>query len=146
MFSKLISYFKNETKHLKSKIKPIKKTKSKIKPVKKTKYVKKKIPKALREQVWINKMGKNFIGTCRISWCENDMSCFNFDCGHNIPESKGGPTNISNLIPICRNCNIGMGNRFTIDEWEKKYEGPPPTWYNLNYWAKNTFSKYILGS
>ena len=53
----------------------------------------------MREQVWINKMGKRFSGTCCISWCENDMSCFNFDCGHNIPESKGGPTNIENLIP-----------------------------------------------
>ena len=81
-------------------------------------------------------MGKNFTGTCSISWCENDMSCFNFDCGHNIPESKGGPTNIENLIPICRNCNVGMGNRFTIDEWEKKYE-IPPKWYHVNYWFKS---------
>ena len=101
------------------------------------KYRKKKIPKALREQVWINKMGKNFTGTCSISWCENDMSCFNFDCGHNIPESKGGPTNIENLIPICRNCNIGMGNRYTIDEWEKKYE-VPPKWYHISYWLKSS--------
>ena len=97
------------------------------------KYKKNKIPKALREQVWINKMGKNFSGTCCISWCENDMSCFNFDCGHNIPESKGGPTNIENLIPICRNCNVGMGNRFTIEEWDKIYE-VPPKWYNIRYW------------
>jgi len=102
---------------------------------KKTKYKKAKIPKALREQVWINKMGKTFSGTCSISWCMNDMTCFNFDCGHNIPESKGGPTNVENLIPICRNCNIGMGNRFTIDEWEQKYESPKK-WYQLEYWLK----------
>ena len=102
-------------------------------PQKKTKYRKAKIPKALREQVWINKMGKTFSGTCRISWCMNDMTCFNFDCGHNIPESKGGPTNVENLIPICRNCNVGMGNRFTIDGWEQKYE-TPNKWYNIKYW------------
>ena len=98
-----------------------------------TKYKKKKIPKALREQVWINRMGKHFSGTCSISWCENDINCFNFDCGHNIPESKGGPTNLENLIPICRNCNIGMGNRFTIDEWDKKYK-VPLKWYQISYW------------
>ena len=54
------------------------------------------------------------------------------DCGHNIPESKGGPTNVENLIPICRNCNVGMGNRFTIDEWQQKYE-TPSKWYNIRY-------------
>ncbi len=126
MIFKVLSYFKNTD------------TSSNKKKYAKSfsKYKKKKIPKALREQVWINKMGKNFTGTCSISWCENDMSCFNFDCGHNIPESKGGPTNIENLIPICRNCNVGMGNRFTIDEWEKKYE-IPPKWYHVNYWFKS---------
>jgi hypothetical protein len=94
------------------------------------KYVKEKIPKALREQVWINKMGKTFHGICSISWCSNDMTCFNFDCGHNIPESKGGKTDIENLIPICRNCNTGMGNKYTIDEWNKKYK-IPSKWYFL---------------
>jgi len=95
-----------------------------------TKYVKEKIPKALREQVWINKMGKNFHGICSITWCSNDMTCFNFDCGHNIPESKGGKTDIENLIPICRNCNTGMGNKYTIDQWKLKYK-IPTKWYFL---------------
>lgn len=133
MFSNIISYFKN-SKHntFEKKIyRSIKTSKHKTQ----SKYKKKKIPKALREQVWINKMGKRFSGTCYISWCENDMSCFNFDCGHNIPESKGGSTNVENLIPICRNCNIGMGNRFTIEEWEKKYEAPAK-WYHLSYYWK----------
>ena len=96
----------------------------------KKKYKKGKIPKALREQVWIAKMGKYFNGACMISWCTNDISCFSFDCGHNIPESKGGPTNIENLIPICRNCNLGMSNKYTITEWEQKYE-TPPKWYQF---------------
>ena len=128
MLRNVYSYFrKGNNSVVKNKVLKVNKSKKSIK------YKKKKIPKALREQVWINKMGKNFSGTCSISWCENDMSCFNFDCGHNIPESKGGPTNIENLIPICRNCNVGMGNRFTIEEWEKKYE-VPPKWYNIRYW------------
>lgn len=96
----------------------------------KKKYRKKKIPKALREQVWIAKMGRKFSGACLISWCTNEMNCFSFDCGHNIPESKGGPTNVENLIPICRNCNLGMGNRLTIEQWQKKYE-TPKKWYQF---------------
>lgn len=96
----------------------------------KKKYKKKQIPKALREQVWIAKMGRKFYGQCLISWCTNEMTCFSFDCGHNIPESKGGPTNVENLIPICRNCNLGMGNRLTIEEWQKKYE-TPKKWYQI---------------
>jgi 5-methylcytosine-specific restriction endonuclease McrA len=128
MLRNIYSYFKKKTNIVD------KNNKYTLKKVfKVNKYKKKKIPKALREQVWINKMGKNFSGTCRISWCENDMTCFNFDCGHNIPESKGGLTNIENLIPICRNCNVGMGNRFTIDEWDKKYE-VTAKWYNIKYW------------
>ena len=130
MFLNIFSYFKKGTSTIAKHKKSINKA---FNSNKLSKFKKKKIPKALREQVWINKMGKHFSGTCRISWCENDMTCFNFDCGHNIPESKGGPTNIENLIPICRNCNVGMGNRFTIEEWEKKYE-VPLKWYNLRYW------------
>jgi hypothetical protein len=98
------------------------------------KYRKKKIPKALREQTWIATKGRYFSETCSISWCSNEMNCFNFDCGHNIPESKGGLTNVENLIPICRNCNLGMGNRFTIEEWEKKYE-TPKKWYQFSFWT-----------
>ena len=75
-------------------------------------------------------MGRKFDGQCMISWCTNEITCFYFDCGHNIPESKGGPTNVENLIPICRNCNLGMGNRLTIEEWQKKYE-TPKKWYQF---------------
>ena len=35
----------------------------------------------------------------------------NFECGHIIPESKGGETNEDNLIPICGLCNKSMGTR-----------------------------------
>ena len=91
-------------------------------PPAKKKYKKKKIPKALKQQVWLNRFGKRFERTCYVSWCNNTINCFTFDCGHNIPESKGGKTAICNLIPICRNCNLGMGNQYTIDEWNQKYE------------------------
>jgi hypothetical protein len=83
-------------------------------------YKKKKIPSALRQQAWMKQFGILEF-KCPVSWCQNKISPFSFDTGHNIPESKGGKTTIENLIPICRSCNLGMGDRFTIDEWNAKY-------------------------
>jgi len=78
-----------------------------------------KIPKALREQVWIHHFGNNFQVKCPINWCQNRIDVFNFECGHNKPESKGGKTDLNNLIPICGRCNKSMSNNYTIDEWNK---------------------------
>ena len=75
------------------------------------------IPKALREQVWISWMGKKFSNKCSVTWCENIISVFDFECGHNVPESKGGATDINNLRPICGKCNRSMGDEYTIDEF-----------------------------
>jgi len=83
-------------------------------------YAKKKIPKALREQVWIQKIGKKFEAKCKTSWCKNKINVFDFQAGHDVPESKGGTTDISNLIPICSRCNLSMGNQHTFKEWCKK--------------------------
>lgn len=83
-------------------------------PVKKRKAP---IPTALREAVWIHHMGRSFEGKCRVPWCPNTITAFEFQCGHNIPESKGGPTKIENLVPICSRCNLSMGDRYTITEW-----------------------------
>jgi hypothetical protein len=30
-----------------------------------------KIPKALREQVWLRHIGKKYQSKCKIAWCEN---------------------------------------------------------------------------
>jgi len=81
--------------------------------------IKTKIPKALREQVWIHFNGKIYEHKCYVYWCKNVIDVFNFQVGHNIPESKGGPTVLENLRPICSSCNLSMGNRYTIDEWNK---------------------------
>jgi 5-methylcytosine-specific restriction endonuclease McrA len=75
------------------------------------------IPKALREQVWISYIGKKFSNKCSVTWCENIISVFDFECGHNQPESKGGATDINNLRPICAKCNRSMGDEYTIDEF-----------------------------
>jgi 5-methylcytosine-specific restriction endonuclease McrA len=77
------------------------------------------IPKALREQVWIQNVGQKFENKCLVEWCQNKMNVFDFHVGHNIPESKGGATNITNLKPICARCNLSMGSQYSIEEWTK---------------------------
>lgn len=84
-------------------------------------YAKCKIPKALREQVWLYHAGRVFDIKCKVEWCTNKINVFDYQCGHNIPESRGGTTNVDNLIPICGRCNISMGNNFSIDEWNRKF-------------------------
>ena len=79
--------------------------------------MKDKIPKALREQVWLTHVGKKYESKCVIRWCKNTITVFDFQSGHNIPESKGGATELSNLKPICSRCNSSMNDNYTIDEW-----------------------------
>ena len=81
------------------------------------KYKKKKIPKAIRQQVWIKCNGKKFENKCYIMWCKNVISVFNYHVGHDVPESKGGGMNIENLFPICSNCNLSMSSTYSISEW-----------------------------
>ena len=82
---------------------------------------KQRIPRALREQVWMRHNKNKFIVKCPIKWCRNRITCFNFQTGHNIPESKGGKTVISNLKPICAKCNLSMSNNYTINKFSKLF-------------------------
>jgi 5-methylcytosine-specific restriction endonuclease McrA len=83
-----------------------------------------KIPKAVREQVWLKRIGEKYENKCYISWCKNKITVFNFHCGHNIPDSKGGNLGLNNLYPICSNCNLSMSDNYSIDEWNKKFDSP----------------------
>ena len=82
-------------------------------------YRKANIPKAIREQVWLQTFGKVYENKCYISWCENIISVFDFHVGHDQPESKGGTLDINNLKPICARCNLSMSDKYTIEEWNK---------------------------
>ena len=81
--------------------------------------MRKAIPKALREQVWVVHCGKVFVQKCKVKWCENTITPFDFDVGHNVPVSKGGTNDIDNLRPICAKCNKSMGDTYTIDEFSE---------------------------
>ena len=83
--------------------------------MKKTNQKKKKnIPIKLKEEVWLKHFGKIYEHKCFIDWCTNTINVFNFEAGHDIPESKGGSIDIFNLYPICSKCNKSMGNKYTI--------------------------------
>lgn len=88
-------------------------------PESKKKVVKAKIPKALREQVWLKYNKRVYDSKCYIGWCNNKINVYDFEVGHNIPESKGGLTIIENLRPICSRCNKSMSDSYSIDEWNR---------------------------
>jgi hypothetical protein len=85
----------------------------------KKRKTKETIPKRVREMVWHSHNGETFNSKCYVSWCNNNVNVFNFQVGHDIPESKGGTLHLNNLKPICGNCNQSMGNKYTIQEWNK---------------------------
>jgi len=99
-------------------------------------YRKQKIPKALRESVWIHHCGKVFERACLTSWCQNRINAFNFQAGHNIPESKGGTMAIDNLLPICSRCNLSMGNKYTFSEWTAKFRPVAPEFPRKSLWKR----------
>ena len=84
-----------------------------------------KIPKALREQVWLAYAPTQFEAKCSVGWCTNTVTPFRFHVGHNLAEAKGGKTCVENLRVVCPNCNLSMGT-LSIDEWAAKYAPPPP--------------------
>ena len=77
------------------------------------------IPKALREQTWLKYNGRVYDSKCYVRWCKNKITVYDFESGHNIPESKQGITELDNLRPLCSRCNKSMSNTYTIDEWNK---------------------------
>ena len=79
----------------------------------------KAVPKALREQVWRTHIGDHYIAKCAVTWCTNEITPFDYEVGHNIPHSQGGELTIQNLRPICGRCNKSMGDKYTIDEWNR---------------------------
>lgn len=75
------------------------------KPIKK--YKKKAIPKPVRSAVWRNWSKDSIDSTCFC--CMNPITIENWEAGHILAESNGGPTVVENLRPICGSCNKSMG-------------------------------------
>ena len=82
------------------------------------------MPKAIREQVWEKYIGRTKrVGKCYC--CEwRPITESDFEVGHNKAVAKGGKDNVSNLRPICKQCNRSIGTK-TIEYYKKKYHGKP---------------------
>jgi hypothetical protein len=95
------------------------------------------IPRALKNAVWVHYIGKKFEAKCRVAWCTTVVTPFTFETGHNVPESKGGATNVANLRPICSQCNKSMGNTYTIDEFSARFAsqhvGASGSWWRRTF-------------
>ena len=90
--------------------KPRQKKETETEP-KKKEPKKKSIPSAIKKLVWNKNIGED-IGKSKCYCCKStDISQTYFHCGHVIAESKGGKTIVSNLKPICQNCNSSMGTK-----------------------------------
>ena len=83
------------------------------------KQVKKQtISATIKKLVWNMHIGEE-IGKAKCVCCKSSyISQMSFHCGHIIAESKGGEMIVSNLRPICQNCNSSMGNK-NMEEFMK---------------------------
>lgn len=86
----------------------------------KLKKRKKPISAALKRLVWNNNVGEE-IGKTKCTCCKvTDITQISFHCGHIIAESNGGETILTNLKPICQNCNSSMGTK-NMNEFMKSF-------------------------
>lgn len=72
---------------------------------------KKNISATIRKLVWNTHIGEE-IGKAKCLCCKvTDITQLSFNCGHIVAEANGGDTIVSNLKPICQNCNSSMGTK-----------------------------------
>lgn len=79
---------------------------------------KKPISATIKRLVWNTNIGED-VGKSKCMCCNStDISQMSFNCGHIVAEANGGDTIVSNLKPICQNCNSSMGIK-NMDEFMK---------------------------
>ena len=65
----------------------------------------------MKRLVWNINIGEE-IGKEKCVCCKStDITQISFHCGHIISEKNGGETIVSNLKPICQNCNSSMATK-----------------------------------
>ena len=73
------------------------------------------IPKIKKQEIWHHYIGEE-IGKTKCLCCSiNDITQFEFHCGHIVAKSCGGDLSLENLRPICSKCNLSMGNENMIE-------------------------------
>jgi 5-methylcytosine-specific restriction endonuclease McrA len=90
----------------------------------KKKTKKDKITLAMREQIWKKYIGRVIDCLCPI--CQTRIiGMTDFSAGHVIAEATGGTTDVSNLVPICGNCNSRMSTENLYEYTMKNYMRQP---------------------
>lgn len=80
---------------------------------------KKSIPKSKKNIVWNKYIGKEH-GVALCFCCRNkEIEKDDFQAGHILAEANGGTIDIDNLVPICSQCNQGMGTMHMREYIEK---------------------------
>ena len=88
--------------------------------VKSPRTPKKAIPKAMKRLVWDTYIGED-IGKSLCLCCNHVyIRQIEFHCGHVRSEAEGGEINVSNLRPICAQCNLSMG-KTNMNEFKKMF-------------------------
>ena len=83
---------------------------------------KQKIPQNLKKACWNTFIGID-VGKSKCKCCNMiDITQHDFNCGHIIAESQGGPLRLENLRPICDKCNWDMGSQ-DMKEFAMKHYG-----------------------
>ena len=82
---------------------------------------KKAIPATIKKLVWNTHIGED-TGKAKCLCCKTtDITQLSFNCGHIIAEARGGELIVSNLKPICQNCNSSMGTK-NMDDFMKGFK------------------------
>ena len=114
-----------------------------IYPEQESKRPRKKIPKGVKNSVWAKYIGANRAeGKCYV--CKRTIHITDFDIGHNKAVSKGGSDKITNLRPICRDCNNSMGTT-SIETYKKRYfsKSKPKTKKKTSHRKKTKAKKVV---
>lgn len=80
----------------------------------KEKLKKKSIPKILKDKCWELTYENKDAVICPIPHCGKQLNKYDtstWHAGHIISECNGGKTEINNLRPICKDCNLSMGKK-----------------------------------
>jgi len=77
----------------------------------KTPHKRERIPKDVRDAVWVTYHGTNTQGVCYV--CAKPVERYNrgWHCSHVIADSKGGTETVENLRVCCQHCNLSMGDQ-----------------------------------
>ena len=116
-----------------------------IKLTKSKQGVKKKtISKSLRSKVWNRYIGQS-IGETKCIVCQNCIiNMMDFECGHIEAESKGGKTEVDNLLPICGLCNKSMGSVHMEEYVSSQFPGNVKRFRERHYEIKKEKKSFIL--